>query len=523
MTHTTYSILHVLQQQLEEARTRDNAIRTHRTEGTGIQVPGTGKAISAAYEQLRNAAEYAEEHLLLQRAIRRFCYRNLNFTSQRPMSEIGEELIVELTQAGYLQNGACTTAAAKHISQLMTSHMDTYWLMREHRARREDAVTWTLDVLCADVEEYLNPHSQLAALARSAYQHFLQSFDRPASLNAADVQNYDLCLYIATHQSLLKSDVGIVRHDLLRVYHQSTHDITEYMAFNRMVENLFNAPLTQRLKRHVSKYGAPWRIVKAMTDDRQDLPDILSDRQAFLYAFDRQVSKEYRAVKKRLTRGIVKSIVFIFITKVLIGVAIEVPYDLWVVGSVALMPLVINLLFPPLYMASLRLGLRVPSLENATALRSHIDCLLFEPGQFGKLLIGRASRRTSLPRKVVYVLLFSIPLGITVYILSLLHFNVVQGIIFFVFLSTASFLGFCLRRMVHDLELVTKQPNFFTTLRDFFYLPFILVGQWISSKYARVNAIGYILDIAIELPLKTFLRLVRQWSRFLNEKQEEIF
>lgn len=494
-----------------------------RTHGTPLQVPGTGKAISAAYEQLRNAAEYAEEHLLLQRAIRRFCYRNLNFATQRAIANVGEELIVELTQAGYLQNGDFTSSTADHIKRIVETYMTTYWHMRNQRVRRDDAVAWTLDVLSVEVEEQLNPHHPLPALARAAYQHFLQSVPRPARLNAQDNQHYDLCLYIAVHQALLKSDIANVRHDLLRAYQQSAHDVGEYIAFNRMVSRLFTSQLALRLKRYVGKYGAPWRIVRAMADDRQDLPELLQDRRAFMDAFDQQVSKEYRSVKRRLNRGIIKSIIFVFITKVIIGLAIEIPYDLWVVGSIAVTPLLVNLLFPPLYMASLKLGLKAPSLANAEALHAHMEALLFEPEQFGVLPALHSRKRTSLPKKLAYIILFFIPFTVTVYVLSLLHFNVVQGIIFFVFLSTASFLGFRLRRMVHDLELVTKHPSFITTLRDFFYLPFILVGQWISSKYAKVNAVAYILDIAIELPLKTFLRLVRQWSRFLNEKQDEIY
>jgi hypothetical protein len=108
------------------------------------------------------------------------------------------------------------------------------------------------------------------------------------------------------------------------------------------------------------------------------------------------------------------------------------------------------------------------------------------------------------------------------YILSLLHFSVLQGIIFFIFLSTVSFLGFRLVYMIRELQLVNEQPGILGTLRDFFYLPFIIVGQWVSRKYAKLNVITYLLDIAIELPLKTFLRLLRQWTQFLNEKHDEL-
>jgi hypothetical protein len=76
--------------------------------------------------------------------------------------------------------------------------------------------------------------------------------------------------------------------------------------------------------------------------------------------------------------------------------------------------------------------------------------------------------------------------------------------------------------MIRDLELASEQQNMFLALRDFFYLPFVMVGQWISRKYAKVNVVAHILDIAIELPLKTFLRLLRQWTKFLNEKHDEL-
>ncbi|MEK7152426.1 MAG: hypothetical protein AAB834_00635, partial [Patescibacteria group bacterium] len=212
-----------------------------------------------------------------------------------------------------------------------------------------------------------------------------------------------------------------------------------------------------------------------------------------------------------------------FITKVIIGIGIEVPYDILIVGSIGFLPLTINLLFPPLYMGSLKLGLKVPSLANAQALREYIDKALYTNQPPVTPTLRDSIRTTSTFSKWLYANLFFIPFAITVYILFLLHFNVIQAIIFFAFLSTASFLGFRLSSMIRELEIVSHQTNLLSAIRDFFYLPFILVGQWLSSKYAKVNAVGYFLDIAIELPLKTVLRLIRQWTRFLNEKHEEIY
>ena len=108
------------------------------------------------------------------------------------------------------------------------------------------------------------------------------------------------------------------------------------------------------------------------------------------------------------------------------------------------------------------------------------------------------------------------------YILYKLQFNIVQGIIFFVFLSTASFLAFRLSNQIREIEATHSSQGSLALLRDILYMPFIYVGQQISYRYSKVNIVATFLDILIELPLKTILRLARQWTQFLNSKKDEL-
>ena len=522
--YDSQSLLQVLQQRLELAQQHNQSTRAYSSQGSLIKVPGLGKAISSAYEQLRNAAEYTEEHLLLQRAIRRYYYRTLPFLTKRPLhTNVGEELIVELTQAGYLQNNSYGQHIAHQLQQLVEAHVHTYWQLREQRVGREKAIEWTLDELSVSSEELLNPHYQMNAIAYVAYSHFLQALPKAAYLTQPkDDAEYEICLYIATLQALLKADTAAVRHDLIQMYNQGQAPIDQYAQFNKQIDKLYTATLTQSLRRAVSRYGAPMRILKSLADTHPTLHETLGDREAFLHVYKLQTSKEYKGLGKRLNKGIIKSIIFIFITKVIIGIGVEIPYDLLFLGSIALVPLLINLLVPPIYMASLRLGLRAPSAANAAALTDYIDRMLYStdlPHQH----LAPTNRGASAAKKLLYTILFFIPFAVLVYGLYLLDFTVVQGVIFFIFLSTASFLGFRLATMIRELELLAKQRSILSSLRDFFYLPFILVGQWLSRNYARVNAVGFFLDMVIELPLKTVMRLTRQWRQFLNEKHDELY
>ena len=103
-----------------------------------------------------------------------------------------------------------------------------------------------------------------------------------------------------------------------------------------------------------------------------------------------------------------------------------------------------------------------------------------------------------------------------------IHYSLLHLFIFFVFLSTASFLGFRLSGMVRELEVVDSNQGGIIVVRDFLYMPFVVVGQKISETYAQMNIVAMVLDMAIELPLKTVLRLVRQWASFISSKKDQL-
>ncbi|HJP96651.1 MAG TPA: hypothetical protein VJ843_04770 [Candidatus Saccharimonadales bacterium] len=515
------TLLELLTQQLEGAQQRNMAAAQYNAEGQHIRVPGLGKKISSAYEQLRNAAEYSEEHLLLQRAIRRFYKRSLPFSTHRKVDNIGEELVIELTQAGYIANDTFGVHIAPQLTNFAHYALQTYRLLREANVSREHATDWVLDIIAVQSEELLNPHYHLNALASFAYYHYLQALPRES---LGTIEQYEICLYIAVHKSLLKSDIAMVRYDLMNMYQQKAEaNIQAFVAFNQQVDSLFVSSQTQKVERSVSRYGAPIRMLKSMVESNPNTAQLLADQKQFFTTYDRVVSQDYRDVGRRVNKGIMRSIAFIFVTKMLIGAGVEVPYDLIFVGSVAFLPLTVNLLVPPLYMAGLKLGLRPPDIKNAHAIRDYMSGVLYPSPTSPAPVLQVSSKTASAGTKLLYTICFFVPFAITLYLLMLLHFNAIQSVIFFVFLSTASFLGFRLSSMIRELEIVSKEQNILSIIRDFFYLPYILVGQWLSRKYARMNLVAFVLDMTIELPLKTVLKLFRQWNRFLNEKHQELY
>jgi hypothetical protein len=234
------------------------------------------------------------------------------------------------------------------------------------------------------------------------------------------------------------------------------------------------------------------------------------------------VDEEYEQVKHSLKLGIIKSILFLLITKAIIGLVIEIPYDLLVTGSIVILPLAVNLAFPPLFIAITALTFKHPGEVNKTAILDYIKTIVYDIDTVQPSIRPNAAPGRSYVFNTIYILMFLVAFYVLVTRLIALDFNLLQGVIFFIFLSTASFLGYRLTVQIKELELVNTSQGVLALIRDFLYSPFIFIGQRISYRFARMNIIAQILDIVVDLPLKTTLKLIRQWTAFLNNKKDEL-
>lgn len=511
---------HDLLRRLDEAQAR----RTGRKSGQRINVPGVGSLVSAAYEQLRNAAEYMQEHLLRQRAIRRFYVRNLSFgTRKEPAKTLSDELIIELTQAGYIENDSLAASISDELMKSIRRHYDNYWRMRDSGVTHSYANSLALDLMSVEGETLIADDDGRRTFTRFAYNHYLVALKEEAFTGDSKKRHetFAASLYVAIHKALLKSDLATIRYDMQRLQEINDDDIDAYVRYYVTVDGIYFSEMNDKLSRHISRYGAPLRVLKSLLEADPGGAESLPHRDDFMAAYRAQIQRMYDEANVRLNKGVVKSLVFLLLTKAIVGLAIEIPYDLLLTGTIAILPLVINLMAPIVYMVTLRAGLRLPGPANTEAVMVYAENMLYGAGS-RELYAAPSKKKYSIGFRVAYVLMFFIVFGLVSSQLIAWDFNMMQGIIFFIFFGTATFLGFRLSRLVRELELITTSRGVLAALRDFLYLPFVLLGQWLSDKYARVNIIALFLDTAIELPLKTMLRLIRQWTDFISDKKDSI-
>jgi len=507
---------------LEEIRERAVQKREMEERADKVHVVGAGGLVTAAYEQLRNAAEYADEHLLLQKAIKRFYKRMFLTQSAEFIAKSADELVTELTFAEYLPNDSVTEDTVQEVNRLTAAYHHVYTQIQSSRtvaSSRGD--TWAIDVLSVEVARLFRDTSVKEAFVQFAFDHFKQTTDLAALFGGIAPVDADPALYVAVHRALVKSDLAIVRAALLRRYNQAPSDFAAYCSVNAEINRLFESETTDKLTRYVDRQGAPLRILVRMLESGTNISEMLPRKNRFLSAYEEQINTEYKSINKRINRGIIKSVIFLIITKVLIGLAIEIPYDFAVAGGIIWESLLINLFSPPIYMVLLRATLSTPSEANTARLVSQADEMFY--GATSRQISRVSGSTFGAGYNFIYATIFLVVFTSVSWILmTYFSFAIPHLVVFFIFLSGASFLGFRLSRMIREVESVDSQQNGVTVLRDFFYMPFVVVGRWMSEKYAQVNFVSMILDMVIELPLKSLLRMIRQWSSFISSKKDQL-
>jgi hypothetical protein len=503
------------------------AAEKHKAAGGQVfHVASLGAGFYFAYEQLRNAAEYRERHLLLRSAIERFLSREVSLRHFEPMAG---ELVNDLTQAGYLKNDTVALTTIDATDKLLERCTQLYRDLDKFKIASHVSAKWLIQYASVQIENYLTPVPKTAVVMQFAYEHYLASVDaKSIEKTTADDPDYRIALYCAVQRALFKSNLATVRYYCLSASLGSLDKQSpgHFIQLNELIDHLYQAPATNRLFRLINRYGAPMRIINEIIMDTNAPAELLaSNRESVLARVKTMCAQQYEATHKQLNARIGKTILFILITKTLIGVSIEVPYDLAISKEIAWTPLLTNIFFPLLYMGTISAGIHTPSQQNTNEIAGFADRILYQGA--GAPVVYKPKRRVK-SRSLngiftfVYAVGFIGSISLLLWILTTLNYNIVNGGIFFLFFCAVSFLGFRLRQSAHELQMIDEKQGLLQTFADFLSAPFVRVGHAISDTYSKANIVTFVLDLAIEMPLKTSLRFVRQWIGFMRDKQEEL-
>lgn len=487
-----------------------------------IQVSSATKRIAFAYERFRNTLEPDEEEILRRGAIVRILERRLS--EDRPPVAIAITLLQELIRGNYVKPQPKTLA--QNVGRILKKGMQI------HSRLASTDTSWFLRLVAVAIDHQLFPPDHQEALVHLMYHDtyrrtvwadfYVAESDRPTQL------------YLACHRALFAADNNELS------YHYFQHNfptwskldltsqeideiVTKLPAFHINIEAALDHSARDRLTRLLRPVSVPYLILRDVLDEKGG--EAFSTNEVFDAATRDAFSNRVSITRSRMSKRAWHSILFLFFTKSLLALLIEVPYERFVLDEVHYLALGTNIAFHPLLLFSLATTVRLPGQKNTDRVVEHLMKIVSGEGELPTVVI-------SSPRKygattwsifaIVYALLFMVIFWSLFTFLDRLDFSLLAMFFFVVFLGLVTFLATRIRRSVDDLRIIPHTETALSAVLSFLALPVLEFGRWLAQNIRQLNVLLFFMDRVLEAPFKLLIDVTEEWFDFVRDRREEI-
>lgn len=505
-------------------------------ENTRLSVSQTVTFMAIAYEKVRNAIEYREDHLIRRAAIERILRRRLSMNPEAKGES--ENLLRELTWARYFPNGSLDEGDIDHVQSIM----DKYLYLMKHVVTGRDASVkryiydFFIDLLTCEIEETLSPAT---TYQDASFNYFLyQTLRQKIQIDGLTEQQKDAFFLVALEKSYRKSDSPYQRYHLFTTFYQplNMYSYEELSTFTSKISQIFKRideiignPYVERLTKFVKKHLPPYLILfEIFKEKKGKTEEILKSKTALWNDVDTICRAKYQQASTKLKTLAFKSLVYIFVTKMLFALILEYPVSLYLYNEVHWVSIAINSLFPPVLMMVIVLFFKLPGDDNTQRIFYRIIDIIDAGKEFETTKAFNLTTKSKIKKPVLvfgftvfYTLTFFITLFLIHEILYYLNFNLVSQGLFIFFVSVITFFSYRIKQVVNEYRLIKKE-GILTPLIDFFFMPILSLGKFFSTQLGRLNFFIVIFDFIIEAPFKLLIEVVEEWISFVKARKEDI-
>ncbi|MGB9911097.1 MAG: hypothetical protein ACPLKP_00615 [Microgenomates group bacterium] len=473
------------------------------------------------YERIRNALDYKKENLLRKYAIERIVKRQLWLNSYQNTEQVAEILIKELIWSRYLKNEEIPLKKIEEIKLVINQFIPLLKIKKE-----SDWQDWVYNLMACEIENIISFNPIPFAFVEIIQNWFKRNF----ILNEPSLseKEKDIQIFIAICRSFLKVDNPTLGWYLIKKYYPSVIQKKEdHLLVKNEIEKQLSHPIGLPLFRFIRPLTVRFLILKEIIEKNLPHPEeILNQKEKLKEEIEEICQEKYFQIKDAVKRGITRSIIYIFITKVLLALILEIPYDLFFFKKLNLLPLTINTIIPPFLMFGIGLRIKIPSEKNTEKIiRDIIDLFSSKTEEEPQEINLSPNKANKNLRKIflgIYGLLFVFIFSLITYILLKIGFSFLGLIIFFFFLSLVLLFGFRVQYNASEILVIENNEGVFYKLIDNLSLPFLSLGVWLNKYVSKLNFLMIIMDFLIEAPLKSIINVVEEWLDFIQEKKKEV-
>lgn len=497
-----------------------------------IHVDEVAASVAAFYEKVRGVIDWREEHLLRRASIERILKRR--FLVGQNGENLASAFVYELIRGGYFPNDRVEERKIENIQRLFNKYNTI--LKNSPPPPREklklNLYDWLLSLAACETEEILDPPRRERALIEYMEEQMTESIVAPQTITETEKKTQ---ISIAVQKALFKLDNAIISYHLLKKRYPDwlTDHQPDLLEFAKNIyviwsdiEKDLRHPLAEKFYRICEKNDTFYLIVHDIIS--QD-PLAFEERAYQSETLEKMIREAYSVrlskMFSRIRRAAFYSTVSIFVTKMVLAFAVEIPFDRYIIQEFSLQTMGLNILIPTFLMFLLTFSVGRPKKSNLEKVLLGAAKLIFSTDRKEIFSLPSPRKRGPVLSAIIsflYLTTFIISFGFIWLFLQAMEFELLSKIIFFVFFSLIAFAGTKLRERAKELSVEEEKGGFFSFLLDSFSLPFIRVGKWLSLQWSKYNIIMVIVTALVDMPFQLFTEFLEQWRGFLKEKREEI-
>lgn len=524
-----------------------------------IRVSALISKVAFIYEKVRNAVDYDEEHLLRKNAIERILKRQIVIEGVLKVSkseEISLHLLTELIRAGYLPNNDIAESKIKEIGNLLEKYIklknfcldkvSTFSdaetntkIVKNKIKERSGLVSWLISLAATEIEENLGYNEVQKTVIQNMYDDLVKNIQAPEKFPEIYRKDLKIQIYLSIFRRHLKYNDSMLSLILFRYYssqwsgksisEEEIYEIAKNIkTLQLVIDRQLQHPLIKQIDKITKKYSVYYQILTETIGDKpiKLYNEVRNDSKVYYQKIKETYTRKYKRLKKSLWRSAVRSIIYIFLTKSIFVVLIEVPAISWFGEKLNYLALFINITFPALLLFLMVFLTRKPSIKNLQAVVEGVQEITYtEHKRTRPYFISAPAKRSfwvNFIYNLIYVSTFIFTSYVIIRILLTINFNWVSITIFLFFLAFVSFFSIRVKKNIKEIIIAERKDNLADFLFDFFYMPIVATGRWLSDKASKINIFIFILDFIIEAPFKVFVEIAEDWTKYVKERKEDI-
>jgi len=471
---------------------------------------GFVETLAGVYEKARNALEYRADNLVRRAAIERILKRRM-FLDKNPES-LASDLLTELKWARYLSADEVKASRKPELARIL----EKYTSYNGQIIPAE----WIVKIASAEIEEFFNLNRDYSQFTFFAFQAVKQKITIPN-------ENLDLLTYFAVDKVYAGSDNEQIAYHIISLAGKiiDSQKLEEgWKLFNLAKDS----KLLPRINKFVRRQMPPLVLLRDIYFyNPSDFKLIISNQTKFLARAEDVLKNQLEQMSGKIATAGVRSIIYVFLTKMVLAFGLEVPFEIFVYGQLNKFPLILNIVFPPLLMWITTMQIHVPTtkeretlvartwyvVENFDSLKNEEDLLTPE----------NAENKASLAYYIfstLYTIFFIGVFALIFYVLGLIGFRFFSKLIFIFFLTIIAFFAYRISQIA-KVYFWKNQGRESSSLTDTIALPILTIGSLLSIGLSKLNFLAFALDFILEAPFKLILGFVDDWVQFLSMKKEE--